>query len=459
MSTDVTTEPLPLTQQPKLTAAQITDDITKPLFTKPPLAWHGAIAATQGIAGLLVIAIAMYAIEGYGIFGVNQPVNWGNDITTYIFWIGIAVAGTLVSSVLFLFRQSWRTAVNRSTEAMTVFAVQIAGLFPLIHTGRPWVDFWLMPYPNDRMLWPNLKSAIVWDVFALTAYATTSIIFWYYGLIPDFATVRDRAKNKYQRMIYSVLAMGWRGKANDWVHYERAYSQFAWIATPLVVGMHSTIAILAAIGKVPGWHATIFGPYFVSGAIFGGLAMALVFLIPMRSMLKLERYITIDHLEKLAKVMLLCGLLVSYVYVMEFFSAWWSESTYERHQFLYRMYGNWSFAFWIMMTCNVAIPQLLWFRAVRRNLVALMGIGIAVNIGMWFERFVIISLSVMQDHLPSSWDYSFTFRTFDWFILLGSFGLFFFFILGFVRVVPVISIAEIKAHLLKPKHNDGGHHG
>jgi molybdopterin-containing oxidoreductase family membrane subunit len=447
---------------PPLTAAQITDDITKPLFTKPPVQWHGAFGTMQMMAGLLVLAIAAYVIEGYGIFGVNQPVNWGNDITTYIFWIGIAVAGTLVSSVLFLFRQQWRTAINRSTEAMTVFAVQIAGLFPLIHTGRPWVDFWLMPYPNDRLLWPNLKSAIVWDVFALTAYATTSIIFWYYGLIPDFATVRDRAKNKYQRMIYSVLAMGWRGKANDWVHYERAYAQFAWIATPLVVGMHSTIAILAAIGKVPGWHATIFGPYFVSGAIFGGLAMAIAFLIPMRSMLKLERYITIDHLEKLAKVMLVCGLLVSYVYVMEFFSAWWSESTYERHQFLYRLSGNWSVAFWIMLTCNFVIPQLLWLRAVRRSLIGLMFVAIAVNIGMWFERFVIISLSVMQDHLPSSWDYAFRFTMFDWMILIGSFGLFFTFILGFCRVIPVISIAEIKAQLLKPsKHanTDGGHHG
>jgi Ni/Fe-hydrogenase subunit HybB-like protein len=444
----------------KLTASQITDDITKPIFTKPPLMWHAGMAATQGLAGLLVIAIAMYVIEGYGIFGVNQPVNWGNDITTYIFWIGIAVAGTLVSSVLFLFRQQWRTAVNRSTEAMTVFAVQIAGLFPLIHTGRPWVDFWLLPYPNDRLLWPNLKSAIVWDVFALTAYATTSIIFWYFGLIPDFATVRDRAKSKWQRTLYSVLAMGWRGNAKDWVHYERAYAQFAWIATPLVVGMHSTIAILAAVGKVPGWHATIFGPYFVSGAIFGGLAMALAFLIPMRSMLNLQRYITIDHLEKLAKVMLVCGMIVTYVYVMEFFSAWWSESTYERHQFLYRLEGNWSWAFWTMMICNIGFAQLLWFKAVRRSLLGLMIVAIAVNIGMWFERFVIISLSVMQDHMPSAWDYSFTFRTFDWFILGGSFGLFFFFILGFCRVVPVISIAEVKATLLKPSHKHGdGHHG
>jgi Ni/Fe-hydrogenase subunit HybB-like protein len=447
----------------KLTAQQITDDITRPLFTKPPLAWHGAFAAMQAMAGLLVIAIATYIVEGYGVFGTNQPVNWGNDITTYIFWIGIAVAGTLVSSILFLFRQKWRTAINRSTEAMTVFAVQIAGLFPLIHTGRPWVDFWLMPYPNDRYLWPNFKSAIVWDVFALTAYATTSIIFWYFGLIPDFATVRDRAKNRLQRAIYSVLAMGWRGSANDWNHYERAYAQFAWIATPLVLGMHSTIAILAAVGKVPGWHATIFGPYFVSGAIFGGLAMAICFLIPMRSLLKLETYITIDHLEKLSKVMLACGLIVAYVYIMEFFGAWYSESNYERGQYLFRVNGHYSWCFWTMLICNVGFPQLLWIRSVRRSLIGLMVVALAVNTGMWFERFVIIALSVMHDHMPSAWDYAYRFTAFDWMILLGSFGMFFTFILGFCRVVPVISIAEIKALLLKPGHGsskqEGGHHG
>ena len=438
---------------PSLTAQRITDDITRPLFTWPSKYWHAAFGTSQAMAGLLVLAVALYTIEGYGIFGTNQPVNWGNDIATYIFWIGIAVAGTLVSSILFLFRAKWRTAINRSTESMTVFAIQIAGLFPLIHTGRPWVDFWLMPYPNDRHLWPNMKSAIVWDVFALTAYATTSIIFWYFGLIPDLATARDRAKHPLQRAIYSVLAMGWRGGAKDWVHYERAYAQFAWISTPLVIGMHSTLAILAAVGKVPGWHATIFAPYFVSGAIFGGLAMAICFLIPMRSLLKLGDYITIDHLERLAKVMLTCGLIVTYVYMMEFFGAWWSEQTAERAQYIFRMEGRYSWAFWTMMVCNVGFPQLLWFKQVRRSLIGLMVVALAVNVGMWFERFVIISLSVMHDHLPSAWDNSYAFTAFDWMVLVGSFGLFFTFILAASRVVPMISIAEYKAQVLKPAHH------
>jgi len=442
---------------PPLTAKQITDDIVRPIFTPPPLAWFGALAGAGSLAGLLFLAVALYCIEGYGVFGNNQPVNWGNDITTYIFWIGIAVAGTLVSAILFLFRQSWRTAVNRSTESMTVIAINIAGLFPLIHTGRPWVDFWLMPYPNDRLLWPNLKSPIVWDVFAITGYATTSIIFWYLGLIPDFATVRDRATNKWQRMLYSVLAMGWRGGAQDWHHYERAYSQFAWISTPLVLGMHSTIAVLCAVGKVPGWHATIFAPYFVSGAIFGGLGMALCLLIPMRSMLNLQRYITVDVLERLAKIMLATGLLVTFVYLMEFFSAFYSENGYERHQFLFRMSGEFAWCFWLMMTCNVVLPQLLWFKSVRRNLGALFVIALAVNVGMWFERFVIVSLSVMQDHLPSAWGVYY-FTAFDWMVFIGSFGIFFTLFLQFIKVAPVVSIAELKAVLLRRPHGKDAHH-
>jgi molybdopterin-containing oxidoreductase family membrane subunit len=443
----------------ELTAKQLTDDITAPLFKLPTKEWHAAFGAAQAMAALLFLAIACYVVEGYGIFGTNQPVNWGNDITTYIFWIGIAVAGTLVSAILFLFRQRWRTAINRSTEAMTVIAIQIAGLFPLIHTGRPWVDFWLLPYPNDRHLWPNLKSAIVWDVFSLTGYALTSMIFWYFGLIPDFATVRDRAKHPFQRAVYSVLALGWRGNAVDWHHYERAYAQFAWIATPLVLGMHSTIAVLAAVGKVPGWHTTIFAPYFVSGAIYGGLGMALLFLIPMRSLLKLERYITIDHLDKLAKVMLGCGLLVCYVYISEFYAAWFSNSPYERGQYLYRMHGDYAWTFWTMLTCNMGIIQLLWFKAVRRSLLGLMLVGLAVNVGMWFERFVIIALSLMHDHMPSAWDNAYRFTGFDWMILVGSFGMFLTLLLAFSRIIPMVSIAELKTELLRPAPDAGGKAG
>jgi molybdopterin-containing oxidoreductase family membrane subunit len=446
---------------PAVTAKQITDDIVRPIFTPPTLPWLGALSGAAAIAGLLFLAVFLYSVEGYGVFGNNQPVNWGNDITSYIFWIGIAVAGTLVSAILFLFRQGWRTAVNRSTETMTVIAINISGLYPLIHTGRPWVDFWLMPYPNDRLLWPNLKSPILWDVFAITGYATTSIIFWYFGLIPDFATVRDRATNKWQRMVYSVLAMGWRGESRHWHHYERAYSQFAWISTPLVLGMHSTLAVLCAVGKVPGWHATIFAPYFVSGAIFGGLGMAMCLLIPMRSMLNIGHIITVDVMERLAKIMLAVGLLVLYVYGMEFFAAFYSESTYEKHQFfVFRMTGEFAWAFWLMIACNVVGPQFLWFKKVRRNLFALFLIGLGVNIGMWFERFVIVSMSVMQDHLPSAWGVYY-FTPFDWMVLIGSFGIFFTLFLVFVKTIPMVSIAELKAFLLRRHHHHGeeSHHG
>ncbi|MBA2480879.1 MAG: polysulfide reductase NrfD [Planctomycetes bacterium] len=435
----------------ELTAAKITDDILAPVFKFPPFAWWGAFLTAAGLTGALFLAFALHCVEGIGIFGINSTIGWGNYIVTYVFWIGIAVSGTLVSSILFLFRQRWRNAINRSTEAMTVFAVSVAGLFPALHTGRPWVDYWLMPYPNDLDLWPQFKSPIIWDVFAITGYATTSVIFFYLGLIPDLATVRDRAKHPLQKMIYGALAMGWKGTASDWRHYERSYAQFAWLATPLVLGMHSTIATLLAVGQVPGWHSTVFPPYFVSGAIFGGLAMALALLIPMRAAFQLKQYITIDHLERIAKIMLACGLIVTYVYITEFFTAWYSESVYERGQFLwYRLSGPHAWAWILMQTCNTLIPQLLWFRSVRRSIGGLMFVALAINLGMWLERFVISCLSLEADHLPANWSY-YTFSGWDWFILLGSFGMFFTMFLGFIRVAPVISIAEIKSVLLQPK--------
>jgi Ni/Fe-hydrogenase subunit HybB-like protein len=443
-----------------MTATRITDDLVAPCLRLPPITWWGAFLASAGLAGLLALAVAAYVIEGYGVFGANQPVNWANDIASYIFWIGIAVAGTLVSSVLLLFRQRWRTGINRSTEAMTVFAINIAGIYPLIHTGRPWVDYWLIPMPNDLALWPQFKSPIMWDVFAITGYATTSVLFFYLGLIPDFATVRDRATNKWQKMVYSMLSMGWRGTARDWAHYERAYHQFAWIATPLVIGMHSTIATLLAVSHVPGWHATIFPPYFVSGAIFGGLAMAMVLLVVMRSSMKLQAYITIDHMERLAKIMLAVGMIVLYVYLVEFFCAWWSESPFERHQFMYRLTGEHAWSFWLMIICNVGMLQLFWFKSLRRNLAVLFAVGLAVNVGMWFERFNIIVLSLEQDHLTSNWSY-YRFTLWDYILLAGSFGMFFTQYLVFARVAPVVSIAEVKATLLhKPAHaGEGAHHG
>ncbi len=453
---DVPATTVPAQPAATTAAGKITDDILRPVFA-PMFAlanvpWVLAFLSAAGLTGMLFTAFAFHCVEGIGIFGIESPVGWGNYIVTYVFWIGIAVSGTLVSSILFLFRQRWRNAINRSTEAMTVFAVSVAGLFPALHTGRPWCDYWLMPYPNTLHVWPQFKSPIIWDVFAITGYATASVIFFYLGLIPDLATVRDRAKNPLQKMIYGALALGWKGSASDWRHYERAYAQFAWLATPLVLGMHSTIATLLAVGDVPGWHATIFPPYFVSGAIYGGLAMALLLLVPLRAWSGLKEYITIDHLERLAKIMLACGLIVAYVYACEFYTAWYSESPYERGQFLwYRLAGAHHWAWLLMMTCNVAIPQLLWFRAVRRSLAGLVLVAIAVNIGMWFERFVITCLSLEADHLPSSWGY-YRFSDWDWLLLAGSFGMFFTAFLGFIRFAPVIAIAELKSILLQPQH-------
>ncbi len=452
MSTPAPSEATP----PVFTATRITDDLTRVPLSLPPLPWYGAVLNVGGLAGLLFLSVLFYCVEGYGIFGTNNTVNWGNDIASYIFWIAVAVAGTLVSSILLLFRQRWRNAVNRSTEAMTVFAINIAGIYPLIHTGRPWVDYWLIPLPWDGLgLAPQFKSPIMWDVFAITGYATASVLFFYLGLLPDFATLRDRAKTTWQRLLYGTLCMGWKGTASDWRHYERAYSQFAWIATPLVIGMHSTIATLLAVTHVPGWHATVFPPYFVSGAIFGGLAMALVILVPMRKLLALENYITTDHLEKLSKIMLAVGLVVGYVYVMELFSAWYSENPVERDQYWYRMFGAHAWAYWLMIACNVGVVQLLWFRSIRRHAGALLLIGLLVNVGMWFERFNIIVLSLEHEYIPTRWTY-YSFTPWDYLLLAGSFGMFFSQFLIFARIAPVVSIAEIKTVLLR-RHKEGSH--
>ncbi len=433
-----------------LTPSKLTDDIIAPLFRKPSIPWAMMFMVANLLTLGLFTAFGFHCVEGIGIFGIDDTVGWGNYIVTYIYWIAIAVAGTLVSSILFLFRQRWRNAVNRSTEAMTVFAVSVAGLFPAMHTGRPWTDYWLMPYPNDLSLWPQFKSPIIWDVFAITGYATTSVLFFYLGLIPDLATVRDRAKNPIQRMIYSALSLGWKGTASDWRHYERAYAQFAWLATPLVIGMHSTIATLVAAGDAPGWHATLFPPYFVDGAIFNGLGMALLMLIPLRFAFKFEKYITTDHLERLAKIMLLCSTILFYIYLNELYCSWFSESVYERQQFLwYRAYGPHAWAWYLMVGGNAILPQILWFKPLRRNLGVLVLVAIGSQIGMWFERFVITCMSLETDFIPASWDH-YAFTGWDWFILCGSFGMFFTMFLGFIRVAPIISIAELKMTLFAP---------
>lgn len=438
-----------------LDAKKITDDLVAPIFRLPSIHWLGGFLTAAGINGLLFLAMALYIVDGYGIFGVTNSINWGDDIGTYIYWIATAVAGTIVSAVLFVFRQKWRTGINRATEAMTIFAINIAGLFPLIHTGRPWVDYWLIPTPNNLSLWPQFKSPIMWDVFAISGYATCSVLFFYLGLLPDFATVRDRATRKWQKLLYGMLAMGWKGDSGDWNHYERAYGLFAWVATPLVVGMHSTLGALLAVAAVPGWHSTVFPPYFVSGAVFGGVGMAFVILVPMRKLFSIEAYITRDHLEKLSKILLAAGMVVTYMYMMEVFTAWWSEDHAELDLLHWRMTGPSSWSYWLMICANVLPIQLLWFKSFRRNAHYLFLTGILVNLGMWFERYNLMALTLKHGSLPSTWaQYSFT--VFDYMVLAGSFGMFFTQYLLFTRIAPMVSIAEVKSTLLSG-HKEGAH--
>ncbi len=461
------TEPL---VDPKYSMRDVTEDVLKPMFTLPPLLWHVAFGFAQLCLAIGGVAIAIQMYRGLGILGINNPVGWGIYITNFVFWVGIGHAGTLISAILFLFRQKWRTAINRSAEAMTIFAVQCAGLFPLLHVGRTWKAYWLIPYPNDRFLWVNFRSPLLWDVFAVTTYVTVSAIFWYTGMIPDLATARDHAKKRLrslsrsplklqkgvlhlQRFAYGTLSMGWKGSVRDWAHYERAYAQFAWLATPLVLSVHSVVSFDFAVSLIPGWHTTIFPPYFVAGAIFSGFGMVITLLVPMRRFLRLEHYITMNHLDLCNKVILFTSMIVGYAYLMEFFVAWYSEAQYERAQFWYRICGPHAWAFWTMFTCNVVIPQVFWSRRIRRNLLVMFIISLFVNVGMWFERFNIFVLSLERDFLPANWSY-FVPTPFDVAVTVASFGLFFTLFLGFCRVLPTLAMAEVKSVLHNP--NAGG---
>ncbi len=433
-----------------VTSKEVTVDIIRPILSQINPYWVLAVAGSLILFTMLFVStVTVQMSEGIGILGINSPVYWGTYITNFVFWIGIGHAGTLISAILFLFRQNWRTSINRGAEAMTIFAVACAGLFPLLHTGRPWVDFWLFPYPNSRELWPQFRSPLMWDVFAISTYATTSIMFWYLGLIPDFATIRDKARTTWQRFFYGILAFGWKGSGRDWNHYERAYAQFAWIATPLVLSVHSTVSFDFATSKVPGWHTTIFPPYFVAGAIFGGFGMVVFLFVPMRKLLNLEKYITIRHLDICNKIILATSMIVGYAYAMEFFAAWFSESLYERHQFLYRLGGDKAWVFWTMALCNCVAPMFFWFKKVRRSLIAMWIISVFVNIGMWFERFNIFVLSIEHDQLPAAWDY-FVGTSFDWMVTIGTFGWFFLLFLLFCKFAPTIAIAEVKSVLVDP---------
>lgn len=428
---------------------QITEDICRPVEGKANKYWWLAftISSTTMLWGILCLA---YTIgNGIGSWGLNKTVGWAWDITNFVWWIGIGHAGTLISAILLLFRQRWRMSINRSAEAMTIFAVICAGLFPVFHTGRPWLDYWMLPLPNQfGSLWVNFNSPLLWDVFAISTYFSVSLVFWYLGLIPDLATIRDRCITPTRKFIYGLLAFGWKGTAKDWQRFEEVSLVLAGLSTPLVLSVHTIVSFDFATSIVPGWHTTIFPPYFVAGAIFSGFAMVLTLMIVARKTLSLEQYITIQHIELMNKVIILTGSIVGVAYITEFFIAWYSGNQYESYAFMNRAFGPYWWAYWSMMTCNVITPQLFWFKKIRTSVLATFIISIFVNIGMWFERFVIIVTSVHRDYLPSSWSmYSPTFIEVG--IFVGTIGLFFTCFLIFSRVFPVIALNELKAILKK----------
>lgn len=436
---------------------EVTDDICAPLEKMPPKEWMALFLTAKGLFVFYIISIAVIVATGMGLLGVNHPIAWGTMIITFVFWVGIGHAGTLISAILFLFRQKWRNSVARTAEAMTVFAVMTAGIFPLIHTGRPWLDFWLFPYPNQRgPLWVNFRSPLLWDVFAISTYATVSIVFWIVGLIPDLATVKDRAKNVWRYKIYGALSMGWRGTAKNWSHFEMVYLVLAGLSTPLVLSVHTIVSFDFAVSGLPGWHTTIFPPYFVAGAIFSGFAMVITLMSLIRiGYPKFKDYITIDTMEVMNKIIMMTGLMVGYAYGSEFFIAWYSGNDYERYVFMNRAMGPYAWSYWIMIFCNVVAPQLFWVRKFRRSIPVMFVVSIFVNIGMWFERFVIVITSLHRDFLPSNWgQYAWSF--WDTAILVGSFGMFFTIFLLYLRLLPAISIAEIKP-VLGVGRDDEGH--
>jgi Ni/Fe-hydrogenase subunit HybB-like protein len=433
--------------EPGYTFASVTDKISAIVLTKrTPLGWWIGFGISFIFFLLLVVSITKLVFVGVGIWGENQPVGWAFDIINFVWWIGIGHAGTLISAILLLLRQTWRTSINRFAEAMTLFAVSCAGLYPLLHTGRPWLDYWMVPYPNTMGIWPQFRSPLMFDVFAITTYATISLLFWFIGLIPDLATLRDRAKNRFSQILYGMLAMGWRGSARHWHRYETASLLLAGLATPLVVSVHSIVSLDFAVGILPGWHATIFPPYFVAGAIYAGFAMVLTLTIPIRAIYGLEDFITMRHLQNMAKIMLATGLLVAYGYMMETFMAWYSGNEYEEYMIWNRFKGPYSKLYWILIFCNVVVPQLLWSPKIRNNIKALFAISLVVGVGMWLERFIIIVVSLHRDFLPSSWGMFYPTR-WDWGMYLGSIGLFLTLLFLFIRVLPMISIFEMRTIL------------
>ena len=433
----------------------VTDDILKGNEdAKPPTSWWIALGISFSLMSMLGLLIGYLFVTGVGVWGNNNPVMWGYPIVNFVFWVGIGHAGTLISAILFLFRQKWRTAINRFAEAMTIFAVICAGTFPGIHIGRVWLAYWLFPIPNQMDMWPQFRSPLLWDVFAVGTYFTVSLLFWYMGMIPDLATMRDRSTTKVKQIAYGIVAVGWRGSMRHWHRYERAYLLLAALATPLVLSVHSVVSFDFAVAQLPGWHTTIFPPYFVAGAIFSGFAMVLTLAIPARELWGLKNFITIRHIENMCKITLFTGSIVGFAYSMEFFIAWYSGELYESFAFINRAFGPYAWAYWIMVSCNVLTPQIFWFKKARTNIMVVFIASLVVNVGMWFERFVIVITSLANDFLPSSWGI-FEPTWVDVLTLLGSFGLFMTFFLLFIRYLPVIAIAEIKA--IMPAADPHGH--
>ena len=443
---------------PGQTIGSVNDTISDAVLKRPyGKGWLLGAAIGFGLVNMLFIAVAYLLAVGTGIWGINRPVMWGFAIINFVWWIGIGHAGTLISAILLLMKQQWRTSINRFAEAMTLFAVACAGMFPLLHMGRPWCFYWLMPYPNTMALWPQFRSPLVWDVFAVSTYATVSALFWYVGLIPDLATLRDRAKNKLARFGFAAGAMGWTGSARHWKRYQSAYLILAGLSTPLVVSVHTIVSFDFTIGIEPGWHSTIFPPYFVAGAIYAGFAMVLTLMIPLRKYYGFQDYITMRHIDNMAKVMLATGMLVTYGYFMETFMAYYGGNKYEGYMMTNRMFGPYAPFYILLITCNCLVPLTLWVRPWRLNLYWLWIVAMVVNVGMWLERFVIVVMSLHRDFVPGAWGMYYP-TVWDWATYIGTIGLFLTFIFLFIRFLPAIAVSEMKELVHQTNEAPGHHH-
>lgn len=436
---------------PGHTFKSVTEEVSRIVLTShTPLGWWFGFLVASSVVGILLTAVTWLFVKGVGIWAITIPVAWGFAIINFVWWIGIGHAGTLISAILLLFKQGWRNSINRFAEAMTIFAVVCAGMFPVLHLGRPWLGYWLFPYPSTMNYWPQFRSPLMWDVFAVSTYATISVVFWYIGMIPDLGTLRDRSTSKVGQFFYGLLAVGWRGSVRHWVRYETASLLLAGLATPLVLSVHSVISLDFSVALMPGWHTTIFPPYFVAGAIYSGFAMVLTLAIPIRTFYHLEDLITIRHIDNMAKVMLATGLIVAYGYSTEVFMSWYSASHWEYFMMWNRMFGPMGWSYWVLITCNIALPQLMWLRKFRVNVGLMFLMSIIVNTGMWFERFVIVVTSMSRDYLPSSWG---TYRAtkWDYATFLGTLGLFTFLFFLFIRLLPMIPMSELRMMLPQAK--------